>query len=116
MEEAKDLGLELDVWSYSTLIKGFCQAERTKDAEEVLLAMKAHSVQPNVVSISSCVNSLAVRNFGYANFSCDLLGPSLHLCLTKNGWVPLVWAGVVILKEEMAQRLSQGNWSNVGAL
>lgn len=51
MEEAKQLGLELDVWSYSTLIKGFCQAEHTHDAEEVLSAMKAVGVQPNVVSV-----------------------------------------------------------------
>ena len=49
MDEAKGLGLEPDVWSYSTLIKGLCQAERVRDAEEVLLAMKAHGVQPNVV-------------------------------------------------------------------
>ena len=50
MEEAKRQGLELDVWSYSTLIKGFCQAERTQEAEEVLLAMKARGVQPTVVN------------------------------------------------------------------
>ncbi len=50
MEEAKRRGLELDVWSYSTLIKGLCQAESTCEAEEVLLAMKAQGVQPNVVS------------------------------------------------------------------
>ena len=50
MEEAKRRGLELDAWSYSTLIKGFCQAERTREAEEVLLAMKSRGVQPNVVS------------------------------------------------------------------
>ncbi len=49
MDEAKEFGLELDVWSYSTLIKGFCQAEKVRDAEEVLLAMKAQGVQPNVV-------------------------------------------------------------------
>ena len=53
MEEAKRRGLELDVWSYSTLIKGLCQAERSREAEEVLLAMKAQGVQPNVVSIKS---------------------------------------------------------------
>ena len=52
MEEAEALGLELDVWSYSTLIKGLCQAERMRDAEDVLLAMKSHGVQPNVVSSS----------------------------------------------------------------
>ena len=50
MEEAEALGLELDVWSYSTLIKGLCQAERMHDAEDVLVAMKSHGVQPNVVS------------------------------------------------------------------
>ena len=52
MEEAEAQGLELDVWSYSTLVKGFCQAERMHDAEDVLLAMKSHGVQPNVVSAS----------------------------------------------------------------
>lgn len=50
MEEAKRRGLELDVWSYSTLIKGLCQAERSREAEEVLLAMKSQGVQPNVVN------------------------------------------------------------------
>ena len=61
MKEAEALGLELDVWSYSTLIKGFCQAERMRDAEDVLLAMKSHGVQPNVVSTSS--QPLAVAAF-----------------------------------------------------
>ena len=50
MDEAKRRGLELDVWSYSTLIKGLCQAERSREAEEVLLAMKSQGVQPNVVN------------------------------------------------------------------
>ena len=50
MEEAKRRGLELDVWSYSTLIKGFCQAERTREAEEMRLARKSQAVPPNVVS------------------------------------------------------------------
>ena len=61
MEEAEGLGLELDVWSYATLIKGLCQAERMHDAEAVLLAMKSHGVQPNVVSASFLLGA-ALRN------------------------------------------------------
>lgn len=49
LQEAQKLGLRLDLWSYNTLIKGFCQANQVLVARDVLEAMKLQNLQPNVV-------------------------------------------------------------------
>ena len=49
LKEAQRLGLRLDVWSYNTLIKGYCLANDAGNARDVLEAMKLQNVQPNVV-------------------------------------------------------------------
>ena len=47
--QAHAQGLELDVWSYGALIKGYCQQERLPDAMRALAAMQRQGVTPNVV-------------------------------------------------------------------
>lgn len=59
LQEAEKLGLRLDLWSYNTLIKGFCQANQVLVARDVLEAMKLQNVQPNVVRTFSRGRNLA---------------------------------------------------------
>ena len=48
-EQAHAQGLELDVWSYGALIKGYCGAERLPEALRALASMQRAGVTPNVV-------------------------------------------------------------------
>ena len=50
LREAEADGLRLDVWAYSSLIKGYVRAGQLPAALAVLDEMQAAGVHPNVVS------------------------------------------------------------------
>ncbi len=60
-EEAQREGVDLDVWSYATLIKGHCQAEQLPQALKVLAAMEQQGIVPNVVGLSDTLRTLKHR-------------------------------------------------------
>jgi pentatricopeptide repeat protein len=60
-EQAHAEGLELDVWSYAALIKGYCGAERLPEAMRTLAAMQRAGVTPNVVRGSTEMHRMRLQ-------------------------------------------------------